>query len=120
MLELRCQDVNECDFVVQGQTHEQTLEAWVDHVSKRHGMRYIPPELYSQIQRKLKAFQTERGLEVPCKDVIFCDFITQGETPEQVLVATAEHATKEHGMMSFPPQWYVQMRLHMRPDQGQA
>jgi predicted small metal-binding protein len=81
-------------------------------------MRYIPPELSLQIQRKLKTIQTEGGLEVTCKDVTFCDFIGQGGTPEEVLVAAAEHASKEHGMMSFPPQWYVQMRRHIKAVQG--
>lgn len=118
MLELRCHDINDCDLVVRGQTQEQVLEVWGDHASKRHGMTYVPPELYSQIQRRLKAIQTERGLEVPCRDVIFCDFIGQGETPEEVLEAAAAHASREHGMMSFPPQWYVRMRLHIRAAQG--
>lgn len=118
MLELRCSGVNECSFIIRGQTNEQALEAWVDHASKRHGIRYFPPEFYAQIKRRMQAIQAEQGPEVPCRDLNFCEFIARGETPEQILEFCAEHASKEHGMMSFPPEWYVQMRRHITAIQG--
>jgi len=118
MLELRCRDVNECNFTAKGHLPEEVINAWADHAAERHGMKYIPPKFNSQIQKRVRTIQPEQRLELSCRDVTDCDFVAEGETPEQILEACAGHGSKEHGLMSFPPQWYIQMWRHIKPVQS--
>ncbi|MBI2886887.1 MAG: DUF1059 domain-containing protein [Chloroflexi bacterium] len=52
--------------------------------------------------------------ELCCKDIHGCDFTGQAQTQDALLQAAAQHAREDHGMRSFPPQWWVQMRHHVR------
>jgi predicted small metal-binding protein len=40
-----------------------------------------------------------------CRDVgLDCDFEAHGESEEQIMAQAAEHARKDHGMASVPPE----------------
>lgn len=53
--------------------------------------------------------------ELICRDIgADCDFIAQGETVEEVIEKCAAHSKNNHGVMSFPPDWYLKMRAHVR------
>lgn len=62
----------------------------------------------------------QKYMELSCRDVagIDCDFVTRAEAVEQVIEQCAEHATNMHGMKSFPPELWAQMRKSIRVVQG--
>jgi len=52
--------------------------------------------------------------ELSCKNIHdICDFATQAPTVDALMQVVAKHAQENHGMHSFPPQWWVQMRRHV-------
>lgn len=53
--------------------------------------------------------------ELRCRDLpTVCGFAARAETVERVIEVTAAHAAEIHGMMSFPPRWWAEMRRHVR------
>jgi predicted small metal-binding protein len=48
---------------------------------------------------------------INCRDVgVDCEFRTRANSAEEVIEMCADHARKEHGMTSFPPEFYAKMR----------
>jgi len=44
------------------------------------------------------------GKELRCGDLMpGCDFVAKGNTSDEVMQKAAEHARKDHGMTSIPP-----------------
>ena len=40
-----------------------------------------------------------------CRDVgMDCDFVAHGESEDEIMTQAAEHARKDHGMESIPPE----------------
>ena len=49
--------------------------------------------------------------ELCCRDAgADCEFIARAKTVEEVIEQCADHASKEHGLTSFPESWYLKMR----------
>jgi predicted small metal-binding protein len=58
---------------------------------------------------------SKKRMELTCRDVgVDCDFVACGDTVEETIAACAEHAETNHGMMSFPPELWIQMRSRVR------
>jgi predicted small metal-binding protein len=54
---------------------------------------------------------------VSCKDVgVDCDFVSRGETVEEVLRACAEHGKAAHGMDKIPPELAVKVQAAIRDE----
>ncbi len=57
----------------------------------------------------------EEYKQIACREIgADCDFVAQGKTDQEVVDKCAEHAKSQHGVMGFPPGWYVMIRSHMR------
>ncbi|GEM_PF-5045358 len=51
------------------------------------------------------------SFELSCKSLQgICDFAAKAPTVEALMQVVAKHAQENHGMHSFPTQWWVQMR----------
>ena len=49
--------------------------------------------------------------ELKCRDVgVDCDFVARGDSVQEVIETCAAHGAENHGMKSFPPEMWVQMR----------
>lgn len=52
--------------------------------------------------------------ELSCIDMQdICDFAAQAPTVDALMQVIAKHAQENHGMHSFPSQWWGQMRHHI-------
>ncbi|MEP6714030.1 MAG: DUF1059 domain-containing protein [Terriglobia bacterium] len=52
-----------------------------------------------------------------CRDVgVDCDFQASGETTEEVLKQTAEHAKSAHGFDSIPPELAAKVQAAIKDD----
>lgn len=46
-----------------------------------------------------------------CRDVgVDCDFVARGESEQEVLKQTAEHAKQDHGMDGIPPELMAKVK----------
>jgi predicted small metal-binding protein len=56
-----------------------------------------------------------------CRDVgVECDFVAQGETVEEVLEKTREHARKDHGYADIPPELMDKVKASIRDKETEA
>ncbi len=61
----------------------------------------------------------EEYKELCCRDVgADCDFTARGKTVEEIIELCADHVTKEHGVTSFPQDWYLKMRSKIQTITG--
>jgi predicted small metal-binding protein len=56
-----------------------------------------------------------------CRDVgVDCDFVAQGETPEEVLEKARQHARKDHGFPDIPPELVEKAKAAIRDKETTA
>ena len=54
---------------------------------------------------------------VRCKDAgVNCDFVARGNTVEEVLKQCQEHAKKDHGMQTIPPEMLAKVKTIIRDE----
>ena len=52
-----------------------------------------------------------------CRDAgVDCDYVCRGETEEEILEKTAEHARTAHGMTEIPPDLLAKVRSLIREE----
>jgi predicted small metal-binding protein len=58
---------------------------------------------------------------INCRDVgVDCEFSTRANTVEQVIEQCADHGREQHGMKSFPPEFYAKMRACLHEVEEEA
>ncbi|HEX6279298.1 MAG TPA: DUF1059 domain-containing protein [Pyrinomonadaceae bacterium] len=56
-----------------------------------------------------------------CRDVgVDCDWVATGETEEEIMAKTAEHARTDHGMNEIPPELAEKARGAIKDSQAAA
>lgn len=54
MRQIKCREIGvDCDFVAQGNTDEEVVEACRKHGKEAHGMQTLPPELEQKVRRHI-------------------------------------------------------------------
>jgi predicted small metal-binding protein len=47
-----------------------------------------------------------------------CDFVARGDSEEQVMAQVAEHARKDHGLQTIPPDLAAKVRAAIHEEQA--
>jgi predicted small metal-binding protein len=56
-----------------------------------------------------------------CRDVgVDCDFVAQGETEQEVMEKTRQHARQDHGFEEIPPELEDKVRAAIRDKKATA
>ena len=59
----------------------------------------------------LRRFAMAKAYLLSCRNVgVECNFETRADSVEKVVEQCADHARREHGMMSFSPDLFAKMR----------
>jgi len=59
----------------------------------------------------------EMSKVLSCRDAgVDCDFVARGETEEDILSQTVEHAREAHGMSEIPPDLLAKVRSLIRDE----